>query len=214
MLTPMRAITLGAVVVVLTACGGPPTMQDQPSPEFAQVGLHRMQSFGFEEAYASPDAMLSSYRDVNIEQLDLANVEVSQRVVEGTIRRNWQMNPERGQELQQAWNSAMHRAFADYERTGSGDKVLRVSAELIRIAPRIPNATTITSVPQPIGFSEAVEISAEFRCYDQASNALLLVIRDRRTIGAIHWPRTEQSDMGILFNSWASLLHTRISGSE
>mgnify|MGYP001823689101 CR=1 FL=1 len=52
----------------------------------------------------------------------------------------------------------------------------------------------------------------EFRLYDAQSGELLAVIRDRRTIGSLQWTRAAGVDIVNLFNSWAALLHTRVSG--
>lgn len=59
---------------------------------------------------------------------------------------------------------------------------------------------------------EVVNVSVEFRLHDADSGQLLAVIRDRQTIGSLQWTRAAGADMANLFNSWAALLHTRISG--
>jgi hypothetical protein len=59
---------------------------------------------------------------------------------------------------------------------------------------------------------DTVDVSVEFRLYDQGSGELLAVIRDRRTIALAQWSRAAGIDMINLFNSWAALLHTRVSG--
>ena len=45
-----------------------------------------------------------------------------------------------------------------------------------------------------------------------ANDQLLAVIRDRRSIASLQWNRAAGADTVNLFNSWAALLHTRVSG--
>ena len=207
----LRKLALGVILFALSACGYNPTPGDQPSTEFGANNLHPVQHTGFDMAYVHPKAALPSYREAKIELLNLDNVEIPQTPVASSFRSNWQMTPERERTLQQAWAKAMQHSFADYQQSGSDSHALRISSEITRIAPGLPSATTIASAPQPRGITEYVEVLAEFRCYDQASGKLLLVIRDRGTIGARQWSRTEQTDMALLFKRWAGYLHTLVS---
>jgi hypothetical protein len=59
---------------------------------------------------------------------------------------------------------------------------------------------------------DVVEISMEFRLYNQASGDLLAVIRDSRTMVSVAMSRTAPVGVETMFNSWAALLHTRVSG--
>ena len=196
----------------LTACGGP-SLKEEPSVEFSNEGLHPVRSSGFEEAYARPDANLTSYKVVNIPALRTADVKITSTVVSGTTRRDWQMTPEREANLQQSWADAMNRAFADYEPGTSGDRVLRITAELTRVIPGRSSGTATTAGGQVVmGSGDTVDIAVEFRLYDQADDDLLAVIRDRRTIASLQWSRAAGVDMVNLFNAWARLLHTRVSG--
>ena len=61
----------------------------------------------------------------------------------------------------EAWADAMDKAFASHERATGGPGVLRIEAELVRIAPGRPSATTIGGELQPVGSTQdVVEISA------------------------------------------------------
>jgi hypothetical protein len=59
---------------------------------------------------------------------------------------------------------------------------------------------------------DVVEIFMEFRLYDKASSELLVVIRDSRTMISQAMSRTAPAGIQMMFNSWAALLHTRVSG--
>ena len=212
---PAKAKALAALILLLmaTACAGPPAVQEQPSAEFAAEGLHPVKSSGFAAAYVRPDAKLPSYRIVNIETLESGNIDVSLTAVAGTLRRNWQMTPEREAALQEVWSRAMDRAFRDYQRAASGENTLRISARMTGVAPGRPTATTVGRDLQPMTSSQdVVEISMEFRLYNQASGELLAVIRDSRTMISVAMSRTAPVGVETMFNSWAALLRTRVSG--
>ena len=123
------------------------------------------------------------------------------------------MTPEREAALQQVWAQSMDLAFSAYERASSGDTTLRITAEMIRVAPGRPTATTVGGGLQPMGSSQdVVEIFMEFRLYNQDSSQLLAVIRDSRTMISQSMSRTGPVAVQTMFNSWAALLHTRVSG--
>ena len=209
--------TLKTISVVLLLClsgaCAQPTLKDQPSAEFGSAELYPVKSSGFAEAYVRRDASLASYRAVDIEPLAVAEVEIPSTMIAGTQRRDWLMTPEREAGLQATWAEAMDRAFKAYQRADSGRGVLRITARLTRIAPGRPTATTIGAELQPVASSQdVVEIWAEFRLYDVADGSLLGVIRDSRTITSMALSRTAPVTMTSLFNSWAALLHTRVSG--
>ena len=106
----------------------------------------------------------------------------------------------------------MHDGAGELLATGEPG-VLRIAAQLTRIAPGRPSATTIGGALQPVGSTQDVmEIWAEFRLYDGADERLLAVIRDSRTITTVQLSRTAPVTMRQLFGSWAALLHTRITG--
>ena len=213
MLARARYLLVFALLATMTACAGPPSVQEQPSTEFAAEGLHPVKSSGFATAYVRLDAKLSSYRTVNIETLELDNIDVSRTAVAGTLRRHWQMTPDREAALQQVWSRAMDRAFSGYQRAASGDNTLRISARMTGVAPGRPTATTVGRDLQPMGSSQdVVEISMEFRLYNQGSGDLLAVIRDSRTMVSVAMSRTAPVGVETMFNSWAALLHTRVSG--
>lgn len=213
MFTLSRRLILPILLLLLGACSGPPTVQDTPSTEFSAEGLHLVSASGFSSAYALPSANLSAYRSVNIEPLAADNVDVGQTAVAGTLRRDWQMTPEREAALQQVWGRAMERAFSSYAQSSSGDDTLRITAEMTRVAPGRPTATTIGGGIQPLGSSQdVVEIFMEFRLYNQGSGELLGVIRDSRTMISQAMSRTAPVGVQTMFNSWAALLHTRVSG--
>ena len=213
MFTRSRNRLLPILLLLLGACSAPPTVQDTPSTEFSTEGLHPVSASGFAAAYALPGANLSAYRSVNIEPLTADNVDVGQTAVAGTLRRHWQMTPEREVALQQVWGRAMDRAFSSYARSTSGDDALRITAEMTRVAPGRPTATTIGGGIQPMGSSQdVVEIFMEFRLYNQGSGELLGVVRDSRTMISQAMSRTAPVGVQTMFNSWAALLHTRVSG--
>lgn len=200
------------ILVAIAACSSP-SMKEEPSVEFAEQGLHAVRSSGFDHAFVLPDAGLASYRVTHIEALQTSEVEVASTAVSGTRRRDWQMTPERETNLQKSWADAMNRAFADYEFATSGDKVLRITAALTGVIPGRTSATTTTAGGLPVaGSGDTVDIAVEFRLYDSAGNKLLAVIRDRRTIAALQWTRSAGVDTVNLFNTWAGMLHTRVSG--
>ena len=197
---------------LLGACAEP-SLKDQPAAEFGSANLYPVRSSGFASAYVRRDADLPSYRILDIAPLDVTNVDIPTTIVMGTLRRDWQMTPERQAGLRQSWAESMDRAFRTYQRGTAGDGVLRITAALLKIAPGRPTATTIGGELQPMGSSQdVVEIWAEFRLYDVADGSLLGVIRDNRTITSLAMSRTAPVTMARLFGSWAALLHTRVSG--
>lgn len=210
---PTKRLLSLFLLALLIACAQAPTVQEQPGVEFSAEGLHPVSASGFDAAYARPDARLSSYRAVAIDQLDVASVQFVRTAVPGTLRRDWQITPEREANLQDAWSGAMRRAFAGYQLSGSDDKVLRMTAALTRVEPGRTSSIGSPGGPTPpLTARDSVDVSAEFRLYDQGSGDLLAVIRDRRTIAQLQWTRAMGVDMVLLFNSWAALLHTRVSG--
>ena len=205
-------ILLLALLSVVTACSTP-VMDDKASAEFAAEGLHPVQYSGFAEAYARPDAALASYQKIDIQALDVSNVEIPDTLIAGTLKRDWAMTPQRQAALQQSWQKAMDKAFTGYEKAISGTGVLHVAAKLTRIAPGRPTATTLGGGLQPAGSSrDVLEIWADFRLSDGENGKLLAVIRDNRTITSAAMSRTAPITMTLLLDSWAALLHTRISG--
>ena len=201
------------LLAALSACSQAPAIEEAASTEFAAEGLHPVTASGFAAAYALPAANLSAYRKVNLAALELGNIETGTTTVSGTLRRDWQMTPERESVLQQTWARSMDNAFRGYERATSGDTTLRITAEITRVAPGRPTATTVGGGLQPMGSSQdVVEIFMEFRCYNQDSGQLLAVIRDSRTMISQSLSRTAPVAVQTMFNSWAALLHTRVSG--
>ena len=208
-----RDFAIISLCATLAACVQPPTIEQQPSTEFAAQGLHPVSSSGFESAYVRPGANLPSYSAVDIQPLDAANVQFVRTAVPGTSRRDWEITPEREANLQAAWDRAMSRAFASYASADSGPATLRITAALTRIEPGRSSTTRSGAGGTPtMSSGDSVDISAEFRLYDAASGDLLAVIRDRRTAGLALWSRAAGADMINLFGAWAGLLHTRVSG--
>lgn len=206
--------TLASIFVIslAVACSAP-SVKEEVSAEFTAEGLHKVTSSGFDQAYVYPDAKLSSYSAVNITSLQSANANVSNTVVSGTTRRDWQMTAKREANLAKAWDAAMGRAFAKYTKDAEGQQVLRITAEITRVIPGRTSGTSSVGAGKPaMGSAESVDIEAEFRLYDQASDKLLAVIRDRRTISILLWTQAEGAEMGNLFNSWAGSLQHRITG--
>ena len=212
MRVPPRLILLLAASALLAACTQP-AFKGDTCAGFEAEGLYRVQNSGFAEACASRDAALSSYRVVDIEALGVSKIDIPRTFVMGTSPRDWEMTAERQSALQAGWAEAMDMAFASYARGTGEPGVLRITAEVTRIAPGRPSATTIGGALQPVGSTQDVmEIFAEFRLYDGADGRLLVVIRDSRTIATRLMSRTAPATMRLLFGSWAALLHTRISG--
>lgn len=209
-----RLVFATALVALISACSSP-TVKEEAAPEFAAEGLHAVKSSGFAEAFVLPSAELSSYRSVNIEPLELSGLEVTNTSVQGTVRRNWELTPEQEQSLAQAWGERMDRAFGDYDLEGTGDKVLRISSALTKVQPGTGSIGTrgVAGGQQQPGVSgDIVDISGEFRLYDQGSGDLLAVIRDTRRISGQQWPRNATADISSLFASWSGLLHSRVAG--
>ena len=168
---------------LIVACSSGPALEQQPTGEFAAQGLHPVTRSGFAQAYAKPGTQLSNYSGVAIATLSTSAIETGHTTVGGTLRRDWQMNPERELALQQVWASAMQRAFNSYDQSGDGAMVLEIKAAITRVAPGRPTATTIGGGMQSMASSQdVVEIFMEFRLYDKASSELLAVIRDSRTM--------------------------------
>lgn len=201
------------LVIALPACTQAPAIENKPADEFAAEGLHAVSGSGFQSAYVRPGANLPAYRSVNIAALELDNIDIASTPMGGTLRRDWQMTPERKASLQQAWSASMQRFFHAYEITTNGDGVLKITAELVRVAPGRPSATTIGGALQPVGSSQdVIEVTAEFRLYKQDNGQLLAVIRGSRTMTSIALSRTGESSIQSMFNAWSALLHTRVSG--
>mgnify|MGYP003573105668 CR=1 FL=1 len=212
MSTPARVILLSLCIALLNGCAEP-ALKDQVSTEFASQELYPVKNSGFAEAFVRRDANLASYHSVDISPLGVSDIDIPNTLVAGTLRRDWQMTAERQIALQEAWADAMNKAFARYLRATDASAVLRIDSGLTRIAPGRPTATTIGADLQPMGSSQdVVEIWVEFRLYDAGDERLLAVIRDNRTLTSMQMSRTAPATVRLLFGSWASLLHTRVSG--
>ncbi|MEH6634211.1 MAG: hypothetical protein V7700_01775 [Halioglobus sp.] len=202
-----------ALLSSLAACSQGPVLSSEASTEFAAQGLQVVQSSGFEQAYARPGAGLSSYRSIDAEKMSVADVHISHTTAPGTMRRDWLITPEREANVQAAWAQSMDRAFANYPSAAAGAKILRITAALTRLDPGMTSSAGGGLPGSAAGTSSnTVDVSVEFRFYDQGSGDLLVVIRDRRTIPTAQWSRAAGVDMVNLFGSWAALLHTRVSG--
>ena len=199
-------------LALVTACASP-ELQEKPAEEFAAEGLHEVKGTGFASAYVLPTAQLPSYGQVNFAQMNSAEVEVTSTTVTGTTRRDWQMTAEREAKLAEAWSSATTHAFSDYPREDAESGALQVEAWLTRVSPGRSTNTSSATVGSSSSINrDVVSVSAEFRIYDAASQRLLAVVRDSQNIASLQWTRAGGADMANLFNSWAALLHTRISG--
>jgi hypothetical protein len=209
----LPGLLLLIVLTGLLAACSQPTLKGEVSKEFGSQELYRVQNSGFAEAFARRDADLSAYRAVDIQPLGVSQIDIPTTIVAGTLRRDWEMTPERQAALQAGWTEAMDRAFSGYNRAAKGPGVLQIAAKLTRIAPGRPTTTTIGGDLLPMGSSQdVVEIWAEFRLFDGSDGKLLAVIRDSRTITSVAMSRTAPVTVTTLFRSWAALLHTRISG--
>ena len=205
----------GWLVLALFVAGcATPSLEEGTAPEFAAEGLAPVRNSGFMEAFALPGANLPGYGAIEFSPMSVANLEVTSTTMSGTTRGQWQVTPERAAGLQDTWTRATARAFSDYPRADAGAGTLRVDAQLTRVAPgRTASTATTASGGIAQGTSDIVEVSAEFQLVDAASGQLLAVIRDRRAISSLQWTRAAGIDSVNLFNSWAALLHTRISGN-
>lgn len=210
----LRSLPLSVfVVMALAACAQAPAVDSEPADEFAAQGLHAVSNSGFQSAYVRPGSDLPAFRRVNIAALQLDNIDIASAPIGGTLRRDLQMTPERKASLQQSWAASMQRFFHAYDISASGEGLLKITAQLLRVAPGRPTATTIGGGLQPAGSSQdVVEVTAEFRLYKQDSGQLLGVIRDSRTMTSVALSRTGRNSVQSLFNSWAALLHTRVAG--
>ena len=209
-LISVRTVLLA--LCLLSACSTP-SIDEQPAQEFAAEGLHPVKGTGFDTAYVLPEADLPSYSTVNFEAFRSADAEVTQTTMTGTNRRDWQMTAERQENLANAWSNATDHAFRNYPLEDSGAKSLLVKAELTRVSPGRSGATSsVAAGSASSAMREVVNVSAELRLFDESSGQLLAVVRDRQTIGSLQWTRAAGVDTANLFNSWAALLHTRVSG--
>lgn len=209
----LKLFPLTLLLAGLAACNTNPVLENEPASEFGSAELYPVSGSGFAHAWASRDAELSSYRKLDIVPLDVTAIEIPQTVVAGTLRRDWQMTPQKESEFQRIWAQAMNQAFAGYTMASEGSGVLRITAKIVKIAPGRPTATTVGGALDPVGSSQdVVEIWMEFRFYELASDRLLAVIRDNRTMTSVAMSRTTPVGLDLLFKSWAALLHTRVSG--
>lgn len=205
-------LLLASLLTLLAACSTP-EVEPEAASEFAAAGLHRVTGTGFESAYVLPQANLPAYGEVVFEPFDASGVEVSNTALSGTTRRDWQVNAESEEALVAAWRRATEHAFADYPRAGEADKRLRVTAALTRLSPgRAVNTASATAGSSLTVNRDVVNVSIEIRLLDDQSGQLLALVRDRQSVGAAQWSRAAGADMTNLFNSWAALLHTRVSG--
>lgn len=212
-MTKLISVVASALALCLLSACSTPSIDEQPAAEFAGEGLHPVSGTGFEAAYVLPEANLPSYSAVTFEAFQSADAEVTQTTVTGTNRRDWQITAERQQNLANAWANATGHAFRDYPREGSATKRLLVKAELTRVSPgRSGSTSSVAAGSASSAMREVVNVSAEFRLFDESSGQLLAVVRDRQTIGSLQWTRAAGVDTANLFNSWAALLHTRVSG--
>lgn len=212
MLKLFRSLSLLSLAFVVIACAAEPSLKEAPSGEFATQGLHAVKNSGFRAAYARPGANLPAYRVLNIEKMSVADVHVTQTTAPGTNRRDWVISPVRETNLQQGWDRAMNRSFSAYSRSGSGDKVLRITATLTQLAPARTSAAAGRVSGLPGNSMNTVDVSVEFRLYAQPGGDLLAVIQDTRTIAMQQWTFGDGDKMTNLFSAWSALLHTRVSG--
>lgn len=212
------ALGLLAAALIVSACTGTPTLEEKPSSEFA--GLNKVSSSGFKEAWARPGAGLTNYKVVDITPLISANAEIRQPNTSSIKRKDWQLTPSRQEALAQGWSTALTNA-ADkrgLDSSGAGDKVLRIDAQLTHIAPSANLQQEQKSPGRSTVYTEdSGDASIEIRLYDQASNELLVVIRDKRRVGAQIWGRAStvsaSADVRNLFNTWSNQLLSRITGN-
>ena len=206
-----------ALLLLITACTGTPTLEEKPSSEF--IGLNKVSSSGFKEAWARPGAGLAAYQTIQVSPLQSADAEIVQPQTTARIHHDWELTPQRQQTLADNWLKAMQSAAARHalDTSGSGDKVLRIDAALTRIAP----SANLQQEQQAAGRStvyteDSGDATIEFRLYDLSSGELLVVIRDKRRIGNQMWGRantvTASSDVRTLFNSWSNQLLSRVTG--
>jgi hypothetical protein len=213
-----RALGFLAVTIISTACTGTPTLEDEPSAEFA--GLNKVSSSGFREAWARPGAGLAQYKVIQVSNLLSANAEIRQPSSSKRIRKDWELTPARQQALTRGWSDAMNAAADKHgiSTTSDSEKVLRVDAEITRIAPNADlEQAQMTAGLATVYTEDSGEASIEIRLYDQGSNTLLVVIRDRRRIGAQMWANASTqlaaANMRNLLNTWANQVLLRITGN-
>jgi hypothetical protein len=212
------ALGLLATALIITACTGTPTLEEKPSSEFA--GLNKVSSSGFKEAWARPGAGLANYKVVHISALVSANADIRQPTASSRARHDWELTPARQEILAQGWSTALINAVdkRGLDSSGAGDKVLRIDAQLTQIAPSANLQQEQKSPGRSTVYTEdSGDASIEIRLYDQASNELLVVIRDKRRVGAQLWGRAStvsaSADVRNLFNSWSNQLLSRITGN-
>jgi len=203
--------------LLFAACTGTPTLEEKPSSEF--VGLNKVSSSGFNEAWARPGAALAAYKVIQISPLQSADAKIVQPQTTSRIRRDWELTPQRQQALAESWLKSMQTGAAGHNlgTGGDGDKVLRIDAALTRIAPSANLQEEQKSSGRSTVYTEdSGEASIEFRLYDLSSGELLVVIRDKRRVGNQMWGRantvTASSDVRTLFNSWSNQLLSRVTG--
>ena len=131
------------------------------------------------------------------------------------------MTPERQQTLSRAWDDSMRKAARKrgLDSSGQGEQVLRIDAELTRIAPSANLAETDRAAGRTRVYTEnSGDAAVEFRLYDQASGQLLVVIRDQRSIGPDMWGQantvTASADVRNLLNNWSNTLLSRVTGNQ
>lgn len=205
-----KCALITVTALLLGACSSP-EIRETVAEEFSAQNLHPVSNTGFEEAFVLPGANLPGYASVAFSALQSAEVDIPQTTVSGTTRRDWQMTPQKEAQLADIWRQATSRAFAAYPQDGEG--ALEVSAALTRVASR--RTASGAGAGAGAGYQttgDVVEVSAEFRIHDASTGQLLAVVRDRRSIASLQWGRAAGVDLTNLFNSWASLLHTRVSG--
>jgi hypothetical protein len=201
-----------AATALQTGCAAP-GLAPEISQEFSAEGLHAVRASGFEQAWVLPGAALADFSAIEIEPLDTSATQFTNTDISGTTRQQWLMTPARSDALQRLWADAATAAFAAYELDPGGDRGLRLSARLTRIAGGRSSGTTTTAGGAPaFSTGDSIEVSAEFRLHDRDGDRLLAVIRDRRTVAVEAWTRRSGAGLANLLRSWASLLHTRVSG--
>ncbi|MEH6633906.1 MAG: DUF3313 family protein [Halioglobus sp.] len=212
-----QALGFISLSIILTACTGTPTLEEKPSSEFA--GLNEVSSSGFKEAWARPGADLQHYKVILISDLVSSDAEIRQPAASKLTRQDWVLTPARQQALSQDWSRAMSTAAdeRDISSTGEGEQVLRVDAQITRIAPNSDPQQAQSAPGYTRVYSEdSGEASIEIKLYDQTSNELLAVIRDNRRVGNRMWRLTStvsaSADVRMLFDSWSNRLLSRISG--
>lgn len=216
-----RALGAAALVALLGACAGEPTIQTGPDAETIMDGrLARVDNTRSSLVYVDPDADYGRYNSVLLVPLDVDHIEIIQpdatSSVANRFNRDWELTDSDRTRLQDAFREAMEKAINDggsfslAEETG--EDVLRVEAMITQIAPTAPKDDVQSRGTRSTIITEgAGSLSVAIMLVDGDSGEVLAIIKDTRSgqnnINTINNSVTNMAEVRRHFRTWGTQLN-------